>query len=94
MKQIRTAIFGTGFIGRVHLDAVRRLEAVEAVAIADVNIDMARRLAEGFAISNVSADYREILHLSLIHIYTVSNGVAFTGLQVTNAPGNAFFRLH
>jgi hypothetical protein len=25
---------------------------------------------------------------------TVSNGVAFTGLQVTNAPGNAFFRLH
>lgn len=25
MKQIKTAIFGTGFIGRVHLDTVRRL---------------------------------------------------------------------
>jgi hypothetical protein len=23
-----------------------------------------------------------------------SNGTPFTGLQVTNAPGNAFFRLH
>jgi len=73
MKQIKTAIFGTGFIGRVHLDAVRRLEAVEAVAIADVNIELARRLAEGFGISNVSADYREILRdpsIDAVHICT------------------------
>ena len=34
MKPIRTAIFGTGFMGRVHLEAVRRLESVEVVAIA------------------------------------------------------------
>ena len=34
MKSIRTAIFGTGFMGRVHLEAVRRVESVEAAAIA------------------------------------------------------------
>jgi len=30
MKPIRTAIFGTGFMGRGHLEAVRRVEFVEA----------------------------------------------------------------
>ena len=33
MKPIRTAIIGTGFMGRAHLEAVRRTELVEAVAI-------------------------------------------------------------
>jgi len=30
---MRTAIVGTGFMGRVHLEAVRRLEFVEAAAV-------------------------------------------------------------
>jgi predicted dehydrogenase len=60
MKPIKTAIFGTGFIGRVHLDAVRRLESVEAAAILDTNIDLAQRLAAGFAIP-MAADYRTVL---------------------------------
>ena len=34
MKTIQTAIIGTGFLGRVHLEAVRRLEFVDVVAIA------------------------------------------------------------
>jgi len=73
MKPIKTAIFGTGFIGRVHLDALRRLEGVDTVAIADPNIDVARSLAEGFAVSTVSADYREILRdpaIDAVHICT------------------------
>ena len=36
MRQIKTAIFGTGFIGRLHIDAVRRLEGVEVTALSDV----------------------------------------------------------
>ncbi len=73
MKPIRTAIFGTGFIGRVHLDAVRRLESVETVAIADTNIKVAERLAEGFGIATVASDYREILrdsNIDAVHICT------------------------
>ena len=44
MKTIRTAIVGTGFMGRVHLEAVRRVEFVEAAAIAGRNEEAARRL--------------------------------------------------
>lgn len=73
MKQIKTAIFGTGFIGRVHLDAVRRLESVETVAIADTNLAVAQRLAAGFGIPTAAADYREILRnpaIDAVHICT------------------------
>jgi predicted dehydrogenase len=73
MKPIKTAIFGTGFIGRVHLDALRRLEGVEIAAIADPNIEVARTLAAGFAVPTVAADYREILRdptIDAVHICT------------------------
>jgi predicted dehydrogenase len=73
MKPIRTAIFGTGFMGRVHLEAVRRVESVEAAAIAGRNIEAARRLGAGFSISTVAADYREILRdpaIDAVHICT------------------------
>jgi len=47
MKSIRTAIFGTGFMGRVHLEAVRRVESVEAVAVAGRNAEAARKSGRG-----------------------------------------------
>ena len=43
MKTIKTAIFGTGFMGRVHLDALRRLESVDVVAIASRNLEAEAR---------------------------------------------------
>ena len=73
MKTIRTAIFGTGFMGRVHLEAVRRLEHVEVVAIAGRTLQAAQRLGEGFSIPTIVADYRELLRDSTIdsvHICT------------------------
>lgn len=48
-------------MGRVHLEAVRRVEGVECVAIAARNAEAARRLADAFSIPKVTADYREIL---------------------------------
>jgi len=73
MKPIRTAIFGTGFMGRVHLDALRRLESVEVVAIAGRNLEVARRLGAGFGISTITTDYRETLRdptIDAVHILT------------------------
>jgi predicted dehydrogenase len=73
MKPIKTAIFGTGFMGRVHLDALRRQENVEVVAIASRNLEAARRLGAGFGISTFTADYREILRdpaIDAVHILT------------------------
>ena len=73
MKPLRTAILGTGFMGRVHLEAVRRVESVEAAAIAGRNVEAARQLGAGFSISAIATDYREILRdpeIDAVHICT------------------------
>ncbi len=73
MKSIKTAIFGTGFMGRVHLEGVRRVESVDAVAISGRNAEAARRLGAGFAITKIATDYREILRdpaIDAVHICT------------------------
>jgi predicted dehydrogenase len=73
MKAIKTAILGTGFMGRVHLEAVRRVEFVEAAAIAGRNLEAARRIGAGFSIPTIVTDYREILRdpaIDAVHICT------------------------
>jgi predicted dehydrogenase len=73
MKTIKTAIIGTGFMGRVHLEAVRRVEGVECAAIVGRNAEAARRLADAFSIPKVTADYREVLRdpaIDAVHICT------------------------
>jgi predicted dehydrogenase len=72
-KPIRTAIIGTGFMGRVHLEAVRRLEFVEAAAITGRNPEAAQRLGAGFSIPTIVSDYRDVLRdpaIETVHICT------------------------
>ncbi len=79
MKPIRTAVFGAGFVGRVHLDALRRLEGVEIAALAVNNTAPGRQLGASFCIPTVSNDYREILadpSIDAVHICT-PNGLHF-----------------
>ena len=60
-------------MGRVHLEAVRRLESAEAVAIAGRNLEAARRLGAGFSIPTMTTDYREVLRdpaIDAVHICT------------------------
>jgi len=73
MRTIRTAIIGTGFMGRVHLEAVRRVESVEAAAVVGRNPQAVERLANGFGISKTTSDYREVLKdsaIDAVHICT------------------------
>jgi predicted dehydrogenase len=73
MKTIKTAIIGTGFMGRVHLEAARRCEFVEVAAIAGRNTDAARRLGAGFSVPTIAADYRDLLRdpaIDSVHICT------------------------
>jgi len=73
MKAIRTAIFGTGFMGRVHLEGVRRVESVAAAAVVGRDAEKARRLGAGFSIPTVSTDYQEVLRdsaIDAVHICT------------------------
>jgi predicted dehydrogenase len=72
MKSIKTAIFGTGFMGRVHLEAVRRVESVEAAAIAGRNEEAARRLGDAFSV-RTTTDYHDVLRdpaIDAVHICT------------------------
>ena len=73
MKPIKTAIIGTGFMGRVHLEAIRRVEFVEAVAIVGKTTDDARRLGAGFSIPTTATDYHAVLRdpaIDAVHICT------------------------
>ncbi|HDT13561.1 MAG TPA: Gfo/Idh/MocA family oxidoreductase [Candidatus Aminicenantes bacterium] len=58
MKTIKVGLIGAGYIGKVHLEMLRRLAGVEVVAVADTNTRLARSAAGAFGIAKVydSAD--------------------------------------
>ena len=58
---IRAAVIGTGFMGRVHLEALRRIPNVDAVAIAGTSLAKANALGAGYGIAHVSDDWRAIV---------------------------------
>jgi len=72
-RAIRTAIIGTGFMGRVHLEALRRVEFIEIAAIAGRNAEAAQRLGTGSFVPTIATDYRDILRdpaIDAVHICT------------------------
>ena len=74
MGRIRAAVIGTGFIGPVHAEAIRRNpELVELVAIAGVNAEEAAAAARKLSVPFSSGDYRDILgrdDVDAVHICT------------------------
>ena len=73
MKTWKTVVFGTGFMGRVHLEAIRRLGTVEVYGVAHPQLEKAQRLAAQFAAERVETDYRKFLDdpaVDAVHICT------------------------
>jgi predicted dehydrogenase len=73
MKTFKTAVFGTGFVGRVHLEGIRRLGFVQIYAIGEPQIEKANQLAAEFGVEKTEADYRKILEdpaVDAVHICT------------------------
>jgi predicted dehydrogenase len=73
MKKIRTAILGTGFMGRVHTEGIRRLGNVEVGGVAARTGEQARRFADELSIERATGDYREFLadpEIDAVHICT------------------------
>src|SRR6266496_3010918 len=71
-KRLKTAVIGTGFMGRVHLEMLRRVENVDVVAVAGRKLEAAQKLAAGFAIE-ATDDYRALLRgstVDAVHICT------------------------
>src|SRR5687768_8789857 len=73
MQRIKTAVFGTGFVGRVHLEGIRRLGFVDVYAIGEPQIEKAKQLADEFGVEKTAADYRQILddpQVQAVHVCT------------------------
>ena len=73
MKKLKTVVFGTGFVGRVHIEGIRRLGNVELYAIGVGPDDDAPKLAAELNVERVSSDYKELLsdpQVDAVHICT------------------------
>ena len=73
MKKLRAAVFGTGFVGRVHVEGIRRLGNVEVYAIGVGPEDDAARLGAELHVDKVSQDYRKLLEdpaIDAVHVCT------------------------
>ena len=73
MERIRTVIFGTGFMGRVHTEAIRRLGNVEVAGVVGSSDQRAKRFAEQFYIEHSGADYNKFLSdptIDCVHVCT------------------------
>jgi predicted dehydrogenase len=71
--RIKTAIFGTGFMGKLHTESVRRLGNVEVAGVAGSTLERARAFAGQVGIESATADYRELLarpDIQAVHICT------------------------
>jgi predicted dehydrogenase len=69
LSRLRAGVIGTGFIGPVHIEALRRL-GVQVAALCDVP-DRVQAAADRLAIPHAFADYRELLRspdVDVVHV--------------------------
>jgi predicted dehydrogenase len=73
MKKIKTAIIGTGFMGKVHAENVRRLGNVEIAAVADFADEPARKFGQSIGVEHTTGDYTTLLkdpEIDAVHVLT------------------------
>ncbi len=71
MKKLNVAIFGTGFMGRVHTEALRRLGNIEVVGVAGSSKSRAQAFADEASIDWATGDYRDLVadpKIDAVHI--------------------------
>jgi predicted dehydrogenase len=73
MKKLNAVVLGTGFVGRIHIEGIRRLGNVEVYAIGVGPEDDGKKLAGELQVDRFSADYHELLRdpeVDTVHICT------------------------
>jgi predicted dehydrogenase len=73
MRKIRAGLIGAGFVGPLHVEAVRRLGYVDVVGIAASSAESAERKADRLNIERAYASYQELLEdptIEVVHICT------------------------
>ncbi|MFL6451456.1 MAG: Gfo/Idh/MocA family protein [Bryobacteraceae bacterium] len=88
MPKIKIAIVGTGFMGKVHAENVRRLGYVEVAAIVGSRPETARKFAESIDVPFATSDLGEVLknpEIQAVHICTPNVQHFPMALAVVNA---------
>ncbi len=73
MKKVTTAIIGTGFMGRVHIEGIRRLGHVDVVAVAGSSDASAKKFAAEMGVERSTGDYNTLLadpSIDAVHVLT------------------------
>jgi predicted dehydrogenase len=73
MRKLKAAILGTGFMGKVHTEALRRLGNVEVAAVAASSQSTADRFAEALLIPKASGDWKSLVNdpeIDAVHVCT------------------------
>lgn len=74
-KELRVAVVGAGrWAERAHIPGWQRDSRVEVAAVADVNRDLAGRVAKEFGVPRVETDYRALLDDPGIDVIDVATG--------------------
>jgi predicted dehydrogenase len=70
-EKLRFAVIGAGVIGNVHCHALRTLDGVDLVAIADLNESKAEAVAGKYGVPSFTADVEALLHREDIDAVTI-----------------------
>jgi predicted dehydrogenase len=73
MRKLKTALVGTGFMGKVHAEGVRRLGNVEVAAVAASSDEKARAFGASIGVDRTTGDYTTLLAdpaIDAVHVLT------------------------
>ncbi len=73
MQMIQTALIGTGFMGKVHAENLRRLGTVEITAVAGSSVERAREFGKSIGVNRSTGNYQELLedsNIDAVHVLT------------------------
>lgn len=68
---INVAVIGTGYIGPVHIEALRRISGVHVKAVTSANLDRAKEIARRYDLEKVYDNWHEIVEDPLIDVVHV-----------------------
>ncbi len=63
--KMKFLVIGCGFIGRIYLDALTRIDDAEAVAVVDTDLDKVKSVAKRYNIPKYFTDWRDALELDV-----------------------------
>ena len=76
MREISVGVIGTGFIGPVHIQALRRMPYVKVVALAEADEDTARQKAEMLGIGRYYGSWEAMIRqgdIDVVHVCSPNN---------------------